>query len=706
MTRAGRLFLWSSCFISSLLYAQSFTIKEALSAPFSSQLTAAPGKEAFAWVTNLEGRRNLWVATKSSDGESYSASQITRFTKDDGVEIGDISWTPDAESIVYVRGGDFEFPERPAPNPALLSGGVDQQIWIISSHGGEPRRLAEGRAPAVSPTGDTLAYLLKDQIWTISWKDASAKPEQILHTRGNPSSLLWSPDGKALAFVSDRGDHSFIGVYSPETKILRYLDPGTDHDGHPAWSPDSKSVAFVRIPYSKRDVLFGPKRTGLPWSICVADMESGKGREIWRAREGQGSVFHQVQGKSQLIWADNASVIFPWEGDGWLHLYSVGSGEARKLTPGEFEIDSVASSLDGKNIVFSSNQNDIDRRHVWEMEFATRRMVELTHGEGIETAPVFSSDGKTVAVLRSDARVPIRPAVIRASGELQDLAPQALPSAFPSASFVLPQQVILSSADGMRIHGQLFLPKTATDGHRHPALVFFHGGSRRQMMLGWHPMEYYSNAYGMNQYLASLGYIVLSVNYRSGIGYGEEFREALNYGATGASEFNDVLGAGLYLRSRPDVDAARIGVWGGSYGGYLTALALARASDMFAAGADMHGVHDWNLEFGNGLPAYDPSADPEAARTAWNSSPLSSVSTWRSPVLLIQGDDDRNVVFSQTVQLAEALREQRVDVEELIFPDEIHDFLLHRDWIAAYSASANFFERHLKSSEPVLGEPK
>jgi dipeptidyl aminopeptidase/acylaminoacyl peptidase len=698
MTRVGKLFLWSSCLFSSLLSAQSFTIEQALSAPFSSQLTAAPTHGSFAWVTNLQGRRNLWVATKNSDSDSYSTSQLTKFTEDDGIEIGDIAWTPDAGAVVYVRGGDFEFPERPAPNPALLSGGVDQQIWMVSTRGGEPRKLAEGRAPAVSPAGDALAYLLKGQIWTISLQDSSAKPEQILHTRGSLSSLLWSPDGKALAFVSDRGDHSFIGLYIPETKTLRYLDPGTDHDGYPAWRPDSKSIAFVRIPYSKHDVLFGPKRTGLPWSIRVVDVETGKGHEIWRAKEGRGSIFHEAQGKGQLIWSGNASIVFPWEGDGWLHLYSVAVNgtEATLLTPGEFEVDSVASKRDGTSIVFSSNQNDIDRRHVWEMKGAIGRAVELTHGEGIETAPVPSSDGESVAVMRSDARVPIRPAVIRARGELQDLAPQALPAAFPSASFVLPQQVILSSADGMRIHGQLFLPKNAGDGHRHPAVVFFHGGSRRQMLLGWHPMEYYSNAYGMNQYLASLGYIVLSVNYRSGIGYGEEFREALNYGATGASEFNDVLGAGLYLGSRPDVDAAHIGVWGGSYGGYLTALALARASDMFAAGADMHGVHDWNLELGNWLPAYDPAADPEAARTAWNSSPLSSVSTWRSPVLLIQGDDDRNVQFSQTVQLAEALRKQKVSVEELVFPDEIHDFLLHRDWIAAYSASAKFFEQHLK----------
>src|SRR5260221_13978266 len=120
-------------------------------------------------------------------------------------------------------------------------------------------------------------------------------------------------------------------------------------------------------------------------------------------------------------------------------------------------------------------------------------------------------------------------------------------------------------------------------------MIFFHGGSRRQMLPGWHYMDFYHNAYGMNQYLASLGYIVLSVNYRSGIGYGLNFREALNYGATGASEFNDVMGAGLYLRGRADVDPHKIASWGGSYGGYVTGPALAGAANLFAVGADFHG---------------------------------------------------------------------------------------------------------------------
>jgi dipeptidyl aminopeptidase/acylaminoacyl peptidase len=698
MISVSKTLLFLSSFTSLILSAQSFTLEQALSAPFSSQLTSAPSRGAFAWVTNQQGRRNLWVAMRNTDGKTYNSQQLTKYSQDDGIEIGDIAWTPDAESIVYVRGGDFEFPERPAPNPDLLTEGVDRDIWVISTHSGEPRKLTTGRAPAISPKGDEMVYLLKGQIWAMSLKDPSAKPEQLLHTRGNASSLLWSPDGKALAFVSHRGDHSFIGLYKPDTKSLQYLDPGTDHDDYPEWSPDSKSIAFVRVPYHKREDLFGPERTGLPWSIRVVDIATGKGREVWRAKEGMGSVFHEAQGKSQLHWTSTGSIIFPWEADGWLHLYSVSlsGGEAKLLTPGEFEVDSVDAGRDGKSIVYSSNQNDIDRRHVWKLDTASGHTGELTRGEGIETSPAISSDGEATAVLRSDARVPIRPAVIEANGDLHDLAPQSEPAGFPAAGFVVPQQVIFSSADGMRIHGQLFLPKNAGDGRRHPAVVFFHGGSRRQMLLGWHYMEYYSNAYGMNQYLASQGYIVLSVNYRSGIGYGEAFREAVNYGATGASEFNDVLGAGLYLRSRSDVDSAHIGAWGGSYGGYLTALALARASDMFAAGVDLHGVHDWNLELGNWLPAYDPAADPQAARTAWLSSPMSSIDTWRSPVLLIQGDDDRNVQFSQTVQLAEGLRKQKVDVEELVFPDEIHDFLLHRDWLAAYSAGAEFFSRHLK----------
>jgi dipeptidyl aminopeptidase/acylaminoacyl peptidase len=261
---------------------------------------------------------------------------------------------------------------------------------------------------------------------------------------------------------------------------------------------------------------------------------------------------------------------------------------------------------------------------------------------------------------------------------------------------IIPQPVTFAAADGLVVHGQLFIPPGTPPGTgRRPAVVFFHGGSQRQMLLGFHYMHYYSNAYAMNQYLASRGYVVLSVNYRSGIGYGMEFREALHYGATGASEYNDVVGAARYLRRRPDVDSAHIGLWGGSYGGYLTALGLARASNLYAAGVDFHGVHDWNLEFDALVPGWDVARDQAARRLAFASSPMADVARWRSPVLLIQGDDDRDVNFSQTVQLTEDLRARGVHVETIVFPDEVHAFLRHADWLTAYRATADFFGRML-----------
>ncbi len=697
---------------------QSFTLEQVLSAPFSSGLQASPEGGRFLWIANQEGRRNIWVAEAS--GSAYTVHRVTSDDADDGIDVGDIVWTPDGEHIIYVRGGDFEFPERPSPNPAMLPQGVEQDIWMVGVHGGDARKLAEGRAPAVSPDGATVAFLSKgengtgnDQIWTLDLRDAAAKPIQLFHGRGELGSLEWSPDGKYLAFVSRRGDHGFVGVFSFADQSLKYLDPSTEIDREPVWSPDSRQVAFVRIPPDTSGVSFKPRREAQPWSIRVADVTTGVGHEVWRAHAGPGSVFHETESEEQqLYWSAGNRIVFPWEGDGWLHLYSVATsgGDAAALTPGNFEVDYVAFSKDRKELVYSSNQDDIDRRHLWEVAAdggtsphdansghrgGPDSPREITRGDGLEVVPVIAPDG-TVAVLRSDAHVPMRPAVVANDGTMRDLAPQLIPAEFPAAKMITPQQVIFSAADGMQIHGQLFLPASAEDGKKHPAVVFFHGGSRRQMLLGWHYMDYYSDAYGMNQYLASLGYIVLSVNYRSGIGYGLDFREALNYGAAGASEFNDVLGAGLYLRGRADVDGAHIGVWGGSYGGFLTAMALAKASDLFAAGVDLHGVHDWVLELGNWDANYNPNADPQASRIAWESSPLAYVKTWRSPVLLIQGDDDRNVQFANTVRLAAALRAQGTPFEEHVFPDEIHGFLLERSWITAYTLGADFFNRKLK----------
>jgi dipeptidyl aminopeptidase/acylaminoacyl peptidase len=259
-----------------------------------------------------------------------------------------------------------------------------------------------------------------------------------------------------------------------------------------------------------------------------------------------------------------------------------------------------------------------------------------------------------------------------------------------------PEAVVFPATDALPIHGQLFVPPGSPPSGGWPALLFLHGGSRRQMLLGFHHRGYYHNAYALNQLLAARGYVVLAVNYRSGIGYGLDFREARDYGASGASEVRDILGAGRYLAARPDVDASRIGLWGGSYGGYLTAQGLVHAPELFAAGVDIHGVHDWNVAIRNFVPSYEADHDPERRDRAFRASPMSLVDRWEDPVLLIHGDDDRNVAFAETVDLVRELRRMDIAHETLVFPDEVHGFLLHRNWVAAYEATVAFFDRWLR----------
>ena len=675
-------------FAGSLAAQKPFTLEQVMSNPFPESLVAAPAGGRIAWQMNARGARNIWEAAPPD----YRGRQVTRFAEDDGQDINQLAWTPDGRSVVFVRGGDFDM-RREAPNPRSNPEGVEQAVWVIAAEGGEPRKLGEGSSPAISPKGDRVAFIQKEQIW---WAplDGHEKAAQAVHANGKAETLRWSPDASKIAFVSNRGNHSFIGVHDISAKSVRYLDPSVDRDGQPVWSPDSREIAFLRIRAVSNP--FEAERTGDPWSIRIADASTGAGREVWLAEPGRGSVFQPVAAEEQLLWAADR-LVFPWEPTGWVHLYSVpvSGGSAIELTPGEFEVEHVTLSPNHREIVFSSNQGDIDRRHLWKVAVDRPGPAALTSGDGIEWSPVVTSDREAVACFHSDAQHPARPAIMLGASASKDLAPGAVPADFPAEQLVTPQPVTISAADGLPIHGQLFLPRDLSAGKRRPAVIFFHGGSRRQMLLGWHYLYYYNNAYAMNQYLASQGFIVLSVNYRSGIGYGLDFREALNYGARGASEFHDVEGAGLYLRNRPDVDARRIGVWGGSYGGYLTALGLARASDLFAAGVDFHGVHDWNVVIRNFMSSYDPQKQQDRARVAFESSPMASVKSWRSPVLLIHGDDDRNVPFSETVTLVEALRKQGVEFEQLIFPDEVHDFLTHQRWLEAYHAAADFLKRKL-----------
>ncbi len=269
----------------------AITLEQVMSAPFPDELVAAPTGGALTWVFDARGARNIWVATPPD----YRGRQVTAYAEDDGQEIAGVEWTPDAKTIVYVRGGGANS-RGEYPNPTSVAAGVEQAVWASAVTGGTPRKIGEGHSPAVSPKGDRVAFIRKGQIWWAALGDTTPA-EQLVHSRGTASTLRWSPEGSKLAFVSDRDDHGFVGVYDVATKSLRYLDPSVDSDDEPIWSPDGKKVAYLRIPASVGVVPFTPRRAAQPWSIRVADVASGDGREVWRADSGRGSAFRGIVGR-------------------------------------------------------------------------------------------------------------------------------------------------------------------------------------------------------------------------------------------------------------------------------------------------------------------------------------------------------------------------------------------------------------------------
>jgi dipeptidyl aminopeptidase/acylaminoacyl peptidase len=680
----------------------AFDIPSLLDIRHPSGAVWSPDGSRIAFLWDRAGTQNLYLV----DPVTGAPEALTAYTS--GL-MGEPFWSVDGSTLYFEREGDlWSVPAQKGKTPKSIFGTVGPETEIRPS-----------------PDGTKVAFLRLGDVWVRDLAGGSEK--RLTVTLVAESGLVWSPDGARLAFgyarstqreesqafVGDKiafrrveQDPAEIGVVSVSGGEVVSVASSPQSEESPRWIDATRLVLERFSPdYRARE-------------IVAADVVSGALTTLHKERDER---FWSLSflGAEPRPSPDGKWVAFLSDVSGWDSVLVVPSsgGTAHKITPDGEEASRFAWSPDGTRLAFDTNQSHPGQRHLAVADVSDPskpRISILTEGRGTNTQIAnaggfvlaqerggWSPDGRRILYQHTDPGRPADLFWIEASGGEPRELTQSLPLAVDRAQLVEPQLVRFPSVDGREVPAYLFVSADLDRTQKHPAVIWIHGDGIAQNYDGWHTRRDYAVYYSFHQFLAQRGYVVIAPDYRGSVGYGREWRTA-PYRDLGGLDYQDVAAAVPYLESLSYVDSGRVGVWGLSYGGFLTLQALTSHPERYRCGIDVAGVQDFRDWFrdpgGNwvGGRLGDPAQNPDAYQRA---APIERVDRIARPLLVLHGTADVNVPFLESVKLVDRLTKEGKDFDFVVYPGEFHYF--HREHVLRdfFRRVSAFFDENLREDQ-------
>ncbi|MFN8061544.1 MAG: prolyl oligopeptidase family serine peptidase [Vicinamibacterales bacterium] len=670
----------------------SITIERIADIKYPTSATWSPDGTTVAFLWDAAGKQDLFVVTP---GQAPVA--LTDFPVDANLLVSDIG------AVAWVSNDELLF-------------GKDGQLWSVSVASARPTRVAGALADAgtfaLSPDRTQIAFLRRGQVWL---GNVAAKTERQITNL--PDGLaagvpVFSADGRWLAFTASRGglepeDLPWNGpmVRSMENVTReRRLGVVSAQAGDVAWIPSVGQVSGAQFAGDGALVYQELSPDGKTREIKSVRV-GGLPRVLWRDRDERWWSPTNRDAKL-LVSPDGKSLAFVSDRTGWIHVYvmpvdATSESQAKALTSGSFGAGLGSWAPDSTRLAFhhSVPGNQMER-FIDVVDVATGTSQTIVTAHGVNLDPLFAPNGRTLLFQRSDVENSLDLYTVAASPaaapvRLSDSMPQGL----DRHDLVAPSFVSFPSRlDKAPVPASLMLPKNLDRTKRHPAIVWIHGSGSDQNFLGWHPGAY-RMYYSVSQYLVQQGYIVLTPDYRGSSGYSRDWATGVHMGL-GVNDTADVAAGADYLKTLAYVDPDRIGVWGLSYGGFLTLQALNTDPTLWRCGIDVAGVVDW-ATYGAGYTTPrlgTPVEHPEIYRI---SAPVLHMDRLARPLLVLHGTNDRNVQFRDSLRVIDTLLKLDKPFEMGVYPGEIHFFRRAHVLRDAWRRAEAFFDAHLRNG-PVM----